>query len=175
MKTIHPIHPYPARMAPEIALAQGETLPPDSFVLDPMAGSGTVLRVASEQGHRALGFDMDPLAVLMAKVWTTPVDADELRTAATTLAKQARGAKPDGIDLPWIDADPATRDFVDYWFGKEQQGDLRRLSAALHPMAGPLADALRVALSRIIITKDRGASLARDVSHSRPHRAWAKS
>src|SRR5205814_1950303 len=31
-------------------------------------------------------------------------------------------------------------------------------------------DVLRLALSRIIITKDCGASLARDVSHSRPHK-----
>ena len=30
-------------------------------------------------------------------------------------------------------------------------------------------DILRVALSRIIITKNQGASLARDTSHSRPH------
>ena len=32
------------------------------------------------------------------------------------------------------------------------------------------ADVLRLALSRIIITKNLGASLARDVSHSRPHK-----
>jgi hypothetical protein len=33
------------------------------------------------------------------------------------------------------------------------------------------ANVLRIALSRTIVTKDRGSSLARDVSHSRPHRA----
>src|SRR5262249_30980273 len=32
-------------------------------------------------------------------------------------------------------------------------------------------DVLRLALSRIVVTKDSGASLGRDVSHSRPHRA----
>jgi hypothetical protein len=31
-------------------------------------------------------------------------------------------------------------------------------------------DPLRVALSRLIVTKDGGASLARDTAHSRPHR-----
>jgi hypothetical protein len=35
---------------------------------------------------------------------------------------------------------------------------------------GAVGDALKIGLSRIIVTKDRGASLARDVSHSRPHR-----
>ena len=31
-------------------------------------------------------------------------------------------------------------------------------------------EVLKLALSRLIITKDKGASLARDVSHSRPHK-----
>src|SRR4029077_474627 len=31
-------------------------------------------------------------------------------------------------------------------------------------------NAIRLTLSKLVITKDRGASLARDVSHSRPHR-----
>lgn len=36
--------------------------------------------------------------------------------------------------------------------------------------SGGEADALRLALSRTIVTKSNGASLASDVSHSRPHR-----
>lgn len=36
-------------------------------------------------------------------------------------------------------------------------------------------DILRIALSRIIVTKDQGASLARDTSHSRPHRVSLES
>jgi tRNA G10 N-methylase Trm11 len=60
-------------MAPELALETLSKLKKNSLVLDPMAGSGTVLRDATELGHRAIGFDVDPLAVLMARVWTTPV------------------------------------------------------------------------------------------------------
>lgn len=160
-------------MAPEIALKECATLPTGSVVLDPLAGSGTVLRVVAEQGHRALGFDLDPLAVLMARVWTTPLDADALRSAALELTARCRGWRPEVISLPWIDEDQETRAFVDYWFAAGQQADLRRLSAALQEMPGPIGDALRLALSKIVITKDRGASLARDVSHSRPHRAFA--
>src|SRR5262249_23182290 len=40
----------------------------------------------------------------------------------------------------------------------------------LHPEKRAATDVLRLALSRIIITKNLGASLARDVSHSRPHK-----
>lgn len=168
---IRPIHPFPARMAPEIALNGIEDLEPGSTILDPMVGSGTVVRSVAEYGHRALGFDTDPLAVLMARVWTTPIDPADLRMAAADIA--ARAAKiHDTPRLEWIDEDPDTAAFVDYWFANTQQSNLRRIASLLSTWvdAPAIADALRIALSRIIITKDYGASLARDVSHSRPHR-----
>jgi len=168
MTASQPIHPFPARMAPEIALKASASLAPGSVVLDPMAGSGTVLRAAMAQGHQAYGFDMDPLAVLMARVWTTPINPEALRQAGIVLVRQAQALTASDLDLPWMDAE--TTKFVNYWFGARQQADLRRLSAVLHHSSGVIGDALRVALSGIIITKDSGASLARDVSHSRPHR-----
>jgi DNA modification methylase len=175
MAATPPIHPFPARMAAELALTALRRLPPGSRVLDPMAGSGTVLRAAADQGHTALGFDTDPLAVLMARVWTTPLDPARLRVAAVAVAEEAR-ALPTDIALPWIDDDRETRDFTHFWFGALQRQDLRRLAFILHRREpdDPLTDALRIALSRIIVTKERGASLARDVSHSRPHRAFGE-
>lgn len=57
------VHPFPARMAPGIALnALGNDRVP-LRVLDPMVGSGTVLAVARSKGHYAIGFDSDPLSV----------------------------------------------------------------------------------------------------------------
>lgn len=170
MSAVPPIHPFPARMAPEIALEEVVQLSPGSVVLDPMVGSGTVIRTASEQRHRAYGFDMDPLAVLMARVWTTPIDPSALRDAGADVIDQVKATHIDTVTLPWIDDDDATRTFIDYWFGEAQKNDLRKLSYVLRERNGAVGDALRIALSRIIITKDRGASLARDVSHSRPHR-----
>lgn len=164
-----PIHPFPARMAADIALEELASFAPGSLILDPMAGSGTVLRAAAEQGHRGLGFDLDPLAVLMAKVWTTPVEPEELRGAARSLATRIGSVRQD-ISLPWIDEDSETSQFIEYWFGDRQRSDLRNIAHLLQDVEGPVGDALRIAFSRIIITKDRGASLARDVSHSRPHR-----
>ena len=69
------IHPFPARMAPELALSALKELKRGSLVLDPMSGSGMVLRQATELGLHSIGFDMDPLAVLMATVWTTAIKA----------------------------------------------------------------------------------------------------
>jgi tRNA G10 N-methylase Trm11 len=71
---IKSIHPFPARMAPELAIDGLKKLKHPGVVLDPMVGSGVVVRQASKMGHRAIGFDIDPLTVLMTKVWTTPVE-----------------------------------------------------------------------------------------------------
>jgi hypothetical protein len=170
MIPMRPIHAFPARMAPEIALKELQKLPPHAIVLDPMMGSGTVLRVALNCGLRAIGRDVDPLAVLMTRVWTTPIDTSSLHEYATQIIQNAQAVNTTSIHLPWIDQDPETSSFIDFWFGESQKADLRKLSHALYTLSGPEADFLRLALSRIIITKDTGASLARDVSHSRPHR-----
>src|SRR5713226_4578554 len=99
----NPIHPFPARMAPGIALeALGESEAP-LRVLDPMAGSGTVLAVARANGHRAFGVDVDPLAVLLAGVWTRTVDAERVNDKATEVmdrAKIAFGPLPLGRAYP---------------------------------------------------------------------------
>jgi hypothetical protein len=180
---IKPIHPFPARMAPDLAIAALRKLGPQAVVLDPMAGSGTVVRQASELGHRGLGFDLDPLAVLMTKVWTTPVDDEIVARLARELFAEAKSLCPSSIELPWIDHDYETRRFVESWFAEPQRFDLRRISYLLSRLDRPrrrskkraAADVLRLALSRIIVTKDRGASLARDVSHSRPHKTFETS
>ncbi len=64
------VHPFPARMASDLALAKVKSLRPKSTVLDPMMGSGTVLLAASSAGHRCIGFDLDPLSILISKVAT---------------------------------------------------------------------------------------------------------
>ncbi|MBL9213986.1 MAG: hypothetical protein JNG83_00780, partial [Opitutaceae bacterium] len=66
-----PVHPFPARMSPGIALDALKKRGPRMRVADPMMGSGTVLAVARSLGHRAVGVDLDPLAVLISTVWTT--------------------------------------------------------------------------------------------------------
>ena len=164
-------------MAPELALAALEGIRPDSCVLDPMAGSGTVLRQASLAGHRAIGFDLDPLAVLVTGVCSRPVDLDAVESLYDDIEDEIRALRDDEIVLPWIDESDETTNFVSYWFGRKQQNALRRIAYVLRrsemtatPSERRQVDVLKVALSRIIITKEKGASLARDVSHSRPHR-----
>ena len=168
------IHPFPARMAPDVALAGLKGLPSDYVVLDPMSGSGMVVGTAAKLGLEAIGYDLDPLACLISRVNGTKVSETNVREQCGRLIDECRNLDETKIALPWMDRDEETRKYVEYWFGAKQIGQLRRLSYLLlaRPMTSNRAilDALRVAVSRLIISKEPKASLARDTAHSRPHR-----
>lgn len=167
------IHPFPARMAPDIAIDHlGSTADEELVVLDPMCGSGTVLAAATTRGHSARGFDVDPLAVLMSSVATHAVDTEEVIAEAERVCALARESS---VDTPrWND--PETQKFAEYWFAAPQRRQLNRLSRELDKVDDDaVRRALHVALSRTIITKAPKASLAADTSHSRPHRVVTES
>jgi hypothetical protein len=146
-------------------------------VLDPMAGSGTTMVAATLRGHTAIGYDRDPLAVLISRSWLAdakPPDleakAREVLTRAHARARKLRlsGAYPS-------DADEETKAFVRYWFDRTNRIQLTALSASIGRVRSHiLRDLLWCALSRLIITKKLGVSLGMDISHSRPHRSYDK-
>lgn len=168
------IHPFPARMAPDIAIDHLDSIEGESelVVLDPMCGSGTVLAAAADRGHAARGFDVDPLAVLMSSVATRAVDTMQVVAEAERICARARASSVD--DPRWDDAE--TQKFAEYWFAATQRAQLNRLSRELDEVSDEaVRQALQVALSRIIVTKAPKASLAADTSHSRPHRVATES
>jgi SAM-dependent methyltransferase len=170
-----PVHPFPARMAPEIALRVMSDFD-RSRVLDPMVGSGTVLALARAQRHSGVGFDVDPLAVLIAKVWTRAHDVDKVRNGAHRVLHESLSdfrnlsvgeAYPDG-------ADDETSQFIRYWFDGYARRQLTCLASNIRfERCENTRDALWCAFSRLIISKQSGASRAMDLSHSRPHRVFA--
>lgn len=168
------IHPFPARMAPDIAIdhLDGMAGSDELVVLDPMCGSGTVLTAAAGRGHSARGFDVDPLAVLMSSVATTPIDTDEVVAEAERICARARASVVS--EARWDDQE--TVKFAEYWFADAQRTELNRLARELDEVEDEaVRGALQVALSRIIVTKSPKASLAADTSHSRPHRVATES
>ena len=121
-----PVHPFPARMAPSLALDVVSEFKEPQRILDPMCGSGTVLAVANSKGHGAIGVDLDPLAVLISKVWTTALDRAAVQDTANDVLRRAQRVykllrETDGYPR---NSDDETRRFVRFWF------DPRRAKAA---------------------------------------------
>ena len=161
------IHPFPARMAPELVREALEVVPVGGRVLDPMCGSGTVPRAAVEAGHECVGVDIDPLAVTMSQVWTSRLDPETVVGDAVDFVQRAESLHPSTVQRP---TDLETRKFISYWFAAKQEDELARLTTVLRRHDVPTKPALMVALSRIIVSKKMMASLAQDTSHSRPHK-----
>ena len=140
-------------------------------------GSGTVLAVARSKGHQAIGFDIDPLAVLISKVWVTAIQPRAVQQKAIEVLDRAQEVFR---KLPTRDAYPAhadeeTRRFVAYWFDGYARRQLASLSTVIKRVRDDRPrDALWCAFSRQIISKQSGASLAMDLSHSRPHKVFTQ-
>jgi len=167
------VHPFSARMAPSIVLSALAAESRSLRVLDPMSGSGTALAVARAGGHQAYGFDLDPLAVLIARVWTQPLAHKQFLSRAQEVLEAARrtAASMHGGDAYPEDADEEVRTFVRYWFDLRARKQLAALGThiRLADCSASVRRALWCAFSRLIITKSAGASLAADLSHGRPH------
>jgi site-specific DNA-methyltransferase (cytosine-N4-specific) len=143
----HKIHPYPARFIPQIPHALIDLLHPgdNSPVLDPFCGSGTTLVEAVESGLPAVGIDLHPLATLIAKVKTTPIDGAFTRVACETTVAARQRILEKRVLIPAIPR-------VDHWFQAHVKEALAALVAEIDLVKEVnIEDALRVALSSIIV------------------------
>lgn len=112
----HGIHTYPAMMIPQIAsrlidayLKDGKT------ILDPFCGSGTVLVESMIRNKKSFGIDINPLAILLSKVKTTPIEPKELYNVHKKLI--------DRINSDWWEyqnkkpsLNPPTFKNIEFWF-----------------------------------------------------------
>ncbi|MGC9781341.1 MAG: hypothetical protein HZR80_19020 [Candidatus Heimdallarchaeota archaeon] len=75
----HSFHQYPARFIPQIPKVLIENLTKkEDTVLDPFCGCGTTLVESQLNERNAIGIDLNPLACLISKVKTTPLDEQKL-------------------------------------------------------------------------------------------------
>jgi site-specific DNA-methyltransferase (adenine-specific) len=91
---IHRWFKYREGFSPQLpeALALG------TRVLDPFAGSGSILVGSAQQGREATGLDVNPLAVFIANTKLSPLTGSELR-AVSTFAETLRDRWP--AAAPW--------------------------------------------------------------------------
>jgi len=75
----HALHAFAAKFPPQLPrLLITSLTEPGEVVLDPMMGSGTAVLEAAILGRRAIGVDIDPLAVALCRVKTMPIRAGRL-------------------------------------------------------------------------------------------------
>ncbi|MBI4332520.1 MAG: hypothetical protein HY673_14710 [Chloroflexi bacterium] len=173
---LHNFHSFPAKFPPELprAFILGLTAPLDT-VLDPMLGSGTTVLEAFLNDRRAIGFDIDPLALLISRVKTSSPDPEQLSDRGSSVVSRARAAlasEPNKLqhDLEgrW---DAKTKAFVDYWFLPQTQLELVAIAQEIDRICDlSVKEFLELTFSSIIITKSGGVSLAMDLGHTRPHK-----
>ena len=139
----HSIHRYSGKFIPQIGKQVILLLTePGELILDPYCGSGTVLLECSLVGRRSIGIDLNPLAVLISRVKTNPVEKAKLENfvhameaRVNPLLKEPRlrlfsQSQVDPQDL----RDRARRDprRSDAWYRKWFKDDVRLELIAIH-------------------------------------------
>ena len=129
----HSYHRYPAKFIPQLAARLiKENSQVKELVCDPFMGSGTTLVESIVNDRRTYGTDINPVAVMITKAKTTPIDPQYLEAQIYTLKGTL---KPLLIDenkhtLSLIKDDDSKAVFssdnkrIDYWFSEKQKHDL---------------------------------------------------
>lgn len=113
----HGYHRYPAKFIPQLASALIKEYAEDrGVVCDPFGGCGTTLVEAKLAGRESIGFDLNPLAILISRVKTTPIPPDKLKRRYTLLCDDLEAGISAQEQI--ISSDFQNYDRLLYWFGK---------------------------------------------------------
>ena len=117
----HGIHPYPAMMIPQVARRLIQSYGNEGGKLfDPYCGTGTTLLEGMLADMESAGTDLNPLARLIAKVKTTPIDLESIDCAIESFVDF-------GLDVAYADTvivNVPDIPNVGYWFSERTQRDL---------------------------------------------------
>ena len=143
--TLSNIHPYPARFINEIPKNLIEILgcSEGTVILDPFCGSGTTLVEAQRHNFDSIGIDLNPIACLISTVKTEPLACDFAETV-DVVARRAVDIYEGDISIPRIPN-------LDHWFKKDIQKAISAVLYAINEQKDAQTDALRLALSSIIV------------------------
>lgn len=141
----HLLHTYPAKLLvniPYFFINCKNIINDNSTILDPFCGSGTVLLESIIAGHDAIGADANPLARLISKSKTTPIDSELLQTALDKVLSLAEYSKdmiqPNSAMLDWS-----------RWYSEPVKRKLGKLAYAIEKQTNSeLKEFLNVCLSQ---------------------------
>ena len=77
-KSIHGIYPYRGKMSALDAAHVISQLSTSAVLLDPFCGTGTIIYEAQTRGMRTIGVDNNPLACVIARGKTEPVETQSM-------------------------------------------------------------------------------------------------
>jgi DNA modification methylase len=129
----HSYHRYPAKFIPQLAARLiKENSQVEELVCDPFMGSGTTLVESIVNDRRTYGTDINPVAVMITKAKTTPIDPQYLEAQIYTLKGTLKALLIDENKhtLSLIKDDDSKAVFssenkrIDYWFSEKQKHDL---------------------------------------------------
>ncbi|NMB54556.1 MAG: site-specific DNA-methyltransferase [Leptolinea sp.] len=173
----HNFHSFPAKFPPQLPQKLIYELSEEGdVILDPMVGSGTTVVEAILLNRKAIGFDIDPLALEISKVKITPLEekvVEDLLEIIIYKASSRVNKSPDNLRSQIEKTfDKETLDFLDCWYLPSIQGELFALSQEINSIENEdFRRFFKVAFSGTIVTKSGGVSLALDLGHTRPHLA----
>lgn len=125
----HGIHKYPARMIPQIARKLIlEFSREGDLIVDPFLGSGTVITEALINKRRALGNDLNPLAILISNVRTKPIDGKKLEKTLNKISEKW------GKNKTYKNIAMSEDVNMDYWFKYRVIASLNRLKNILNSL-----------------------------------------
>ena len=171
---------FPAKFPPALPKYFIENLTnPDDIVLDPMSGSCTTLLESIYLKRQGIGFDIDPLSLILGKAKLQNINKFETRTLGNNVINKATFAFIDDKSKLENELnsrfDKETREFLDYWYSKKTQLELIALIIQIEKIENKNSqDFLRLIFSSIIITKSGGVTLSFDLAHTRPHKVTDK-
>ncbi|MFW6105113.1 MAG: DNA methyltransferase [Chloroflexota bacterium] len=141
----HGLHSYPAMMIPQVASRLITQYSEEGdIVLDPFCGSGSALIEAKITKRHSIGIDLNPLAILIAKVKTTPINPSVLYKEYYRLIERIHNMSDNQIALPHFFN-------IDFWFKEGVIKCLAKIKTAIDEICDAEARAFfRVAFSEAI-------------------------
>lgn len=172
----HNFHSFPAKFPPQLPQKFILNLTKEGeIVIDPMVGSGTTVLEGLLNNRKTIGFDIDPLALMITNVKTSIYNKKELIKTYNQIMDEVSKfllAPKNLIEKLYNSFDLDTQKFIEYWFYEDTVHELIALSNSISKIhEEKIRLFFQVIFSSIIITKTGGVSLALDLAHTRPHRA----